>query len=410
MSYLLAICYYRQRKVGDATTNWPAVLELVNATFPKFPSFARSFPNGLAETYRLQSNYNARHRPNDIHLNEYRNSAWVLEYDQCTLPEQTELIGHLEDLIEAERVLSLRPGSSVVRNIEDPPVWWIEYNVTNSVAGRRELLHQRSEPEGEEMEEDGEGDQRVGQDEKATAESKVPSNWRSAPYEAFAQLTARRDGLGDHAAPIDHAALETSAVDSVPPNEDRNVPHTADTATGLGKSDHKENDSKARDALDRLVGKLHSWPELPMVHTEKVEFTSGKPTITIGASSFGRREAEEISVGSTSPVYSFASRVYKVDFTDEATGQTAEVDLLLCSVKFCGICYSANACLAQVIPLLGRQRPVIHEDDIRMVASQGPTFAPGGQSLETNNTPVLHSYVLHVAFAGGKRILVDFTY
>jgi hypothetical protein len=136
MSYILAICYYRQQKVGDATTNWSAVLELVNVTFPKFPSFARSFPNGLAETYRLQSNYNARHRPNDIHLNEHRNSAWVLEYDQCTLPEQTESIGHLEDLIEAERALSLRPESSVVRNTENPPVWWIEFNVTNSVAGR----------------------------------------------------------------------------------------------------------------------------------------------------------------------------------------------------------------------------------------------------------------------------------
>ena len=149
MSYILAICYYRQQKIGHATTNWPAVLELVNATFPKFSSFARSFPNGLAKTYRLQSHYNARHLPNDIYVNEYRNSTWVLEYDQCTLPEQTEFIAHLEDLIEAERVLSQRPESSVVRNTEDPPVWWIEFNVTNPVAGRREVLHQRSEPEGE---------------------------------------------------------------------------------------------------------------------------------------------------------------------------------------------------------------------------------------------------------------------
>jgi hypothetical protein len=410
MSYILAICYYRQQKVGDATTNWPAVLELVNATFPKFPSFARSFPNGLAETYRLQSNYNARHCPNDIHLNEHRNSAWVLEYDQCTLPEQTEFIGHLEDLIEAEQVLSLRPESSVVRNTENPPVWWIEFNVTNSVAGQREVPHQRSEPEGEEMEEDGAGDQRVGQDEKATAESNVPSNWRSAPYEAFLQLRARRHGLGDHAAPIDYAALETSAVDSVPPNVDRNVPHTGNTATDLATSDQKDNHSEAREGLDRLVKKLHSWPELPMVHTKKVDFAAARPIITIRASSFSRRDAEKVSVGSTSPVYSFAGRVYKVDLIDEATGQTAEVDFLLCSVKFCGICYSANACLAQVIPSLGRQRPIIHEDDMRMVAGQGPTFAPGGQTLEANNVPFLHSYVLHVVFAGGKRILVDVTY
>ena len=309
MSYILAICYYRQQKVGHATTNWPAVLELVNATFPKFPSFARSFPNGLSETYRLQSHYNARHLPNDIYVKEHRNSAWVLEYDQCTLPEQTEFIAHLEDLIEAERALSRRPESSVVRNTEDTPVSWIELNVTNSVAGRRGVLHQRSEPEGEEMEDDGAGDQRFGQDEKATAESNVPSSWRSAPYEAFLQLTARRDGLGDHAASIDYAALETSAVDSVSSNVDRNVPPISDPATFLAKSDQKDNHSEARDGLDRLVGKLHSWPELPMVHAETAEFKSGKPTITIGASSFGRREAEEISVGSISPVYSFAGRV-----------------------------------------------------------------------------------------------------
>jgi hypothetical protein len=253
-------------------------------------------------------------------------------------------------------------------------------------------------------------DQRFGQDEKAAAESNVPSSWRFAPYEAFLQLTARRDGHGDHAASIDHAALETSAVDSVSSNVDRNVPPISDPATFLAKSDQKDNHSEARDGLDRLVGKLHSWPELPMVHTETVEFKSGKPTITIGASSFGRRRTEEVFVGSISPVYSFAGRVYKVDFIDEATGQTAEVDSLLCSVRFCGFCHSANACLAEVIPSLGRQRPVIHEDDMKMVAGQGPTFAPGGQTLEANNVPFLHSYVLHVVFADGKRILVDVTY
>jgi hypothetical protein len=45
-----------------------------------------------------------------------------------------------------------------------------------------------------------------------------------------------------------------------------------------------------------------------------------------------------------------------------------------------------------------------------MVAGQGPTFAPGGQTLEANNVSFLHSYVLHFVFAGGKRILVDVTY
>jgi hypothetical protein len=166
------------------------------------------------------------------------------------------------------------------------------------------------------MEEDGAGDQRVGQDEKATAESNVPSKWRFAPYEAFLQLRARRHGLGDHAAPIDHAALETSAVDSVPPNVDRNVPRTGNTATGLATSDQKDNHSEAREGSSKSC---IPGPNCPWSTPRKWILQQQDRIITIRASSFSRRDAEKVFVSSTSPVYSFAGRVYKVDFIDEAT-------------------------------------------------------------------------------------------
>jgi hypothetical protein len=65
MNYMLAMCIYRQqvRKAnGQSRRNWPAVVELVNATFTRFPSFMLSYPNGV-DAARLQGQYNDRHRP-----------------------------------------------------------------------------------------------------------------------------------------------------------------------------------------------------------------------------------------------------------------------------------------------------------------------------------------------------------
>jgi hypothetical protein len=172
-----------------------------------------------------------------------------------------------------------------------------------------------------------------------------------------------------------------------------------------------EDNFKAREGLNKLIKKLHSWPLLPMVHTKKVDSTTGKPIITIRAASFKRKQAEEVFVDSTSPVYNFAGRVYKVEFRDAVTGQSAEADLLLCSEKYCAICDKNNACLAEAISvLMPKQRPVIHEDDMTVIPRQGPTFAPGRQSREANTLSLEHSYVLHVVFTGGKRFLVDVAY
>jgi hypothetical protein len=56
------------------------------------------------------------------------------------------------------------------------------------------------------------------------------------------------------------------------------------------------------------------------------------------------------------------------------------------------------------------QLPFIHEEDIIMIARQGPTFLPIGQAHEHDTAYSAESYVLHVVFKGGKRGLVDVAY
>jgi hypothetical protein len=55
-----------------------------------------------------------------------------------------EFVGLLEDLVEAERVLSFKLGSNIVENTEKPRVWWIEFNVADTESVRRVTYHQES--------------------------------------------------------------------------------------------------------------------------------------------------------------------------------------------------------------------------------------------------------------------------
>ena len=133
-NYMLVMCIYRQSKLNandKRQINWDAVVDLVNATFTKFPSFVRSYPNGVGSK-RLQGQYGGRHRPHATRPGEHKVSHWALEEDSITVAEEVEFTGHLDDLVEAERRLDLDPNSEVRINTEEPRVWCIEFNVAES--------------------------------------------------------------------------------------------------------------------------------------------------------------------------------------------------------------------------------------------------------------------------------------
>ena len=133
-NYMLVMCIYRQSKLNandKRQINWDAVVDLVNATFTKFPSFVRSYPNGVGSK-RLQGQYGGRHRPHATRPSEHKVSHWALEEDSITVAEEVEFTGHLDDLVEAERRLDLDPNSEVRINTEEPRVWCIEFNVAES--------------------------------------------------------------------------------------------------------------------------------------------------------------------------------------------------------------------------------------------------------------------------------------
>jgi hypothetical protein len=458
MSYLLTMSIHCQRN-GKQRTNWPPVLELVNATFTRFPSFVLAYPNGLEHPNILSVQYKERHRADGVGSRDHRvrPKAWVLAQDLCTPAEMREFMGYVEDLIEAERVLSLKPDSSVIRNTEDPRVYWIVFNVARSMQERQVTYYQSPSSEAEdgnfrvqrghqEMEDgemgqqheiaDGESmEHEEEQDEQTSAGIAVSSSSRFVPAKSSLQPTARANLLIGGAPSTDGTLSGTSTRNTEFHHSSGNTHSTAYYATSgaSGRTSVAQRPSsqdlsssldgveardllsaeinfKAREGLIKLIEKLHSWPELAIVHTKKVDFTTGKPIVVIQAASFKRKQAEEVFVGSASPVYSFAGRVYKMEFRDEVTGQSVEVDTLLCSEKFCATCNSANECLAEAMSLMPRQRPVIHEGDMVMIPRQGPTFAPGGQAREANDTPFEHSYVLYVVFSGLKRFLVDVAY
>ena len=462
MNYMLSICAYRQqvaRNVGKPTTDWHAVLEIVNATFPRFPAFVHSYPNGLHIPGILRSQLNDKHRPNDTNLSEHRGKPWILEMKLCTNEEKQEFAGHLGDLIEAEKVLSLQSDSRVIRNTEDPLVWWIEYNVAKSEAERQIVYHRRpstdtdsdgrdsqdgeqeSEDEGFE-DEDFMGEQKLqeqtDENNEDNSESTPPARLRQAivrPLQQSARsgnplhyLTptgmnrASDNYVGMLDAPNGSAVNARGQTFSLSQGAPPQAPSADMVARMTVKSDGSvieqpgsqrrnvqphpnNNDPLPNSAFGRLIARLNSWPRLPMVHTRKVILSSEQPVVGIsGGTTLGN-----LLVNSTSPLYtSFAGLVHRSMFKDENTEDRAEVDILTCNESACVACNVSDLPTAQLFSERPKQpRPIVYEEDVRMVLNEVPAFQPKGATRDFAYLREGHSYVSDVVFTGGKRVTVD---
>jgi hypothetical protein len=458
-NYMLTMCVYRQSTPtgnNERKINWDAVVDLVNATFTRFPSFVLSYPNGVT-SHRLQGQYGGRHRPHATRPTEHTVSHWALEHDTATVAEEAEFTSHLDDLVEAERILDLDPNSSVAINTEKPRIWWIEFNVAafkrdyhakyptdysaedgsdsqGSQDGEEgqedeEMDDDAMEYPDEEMQDVEDGDQEEDivyeEQEQPPAGSDAPSS----PGNAFATVTS--NALDDNAHSIGQGDSDTSK--SIPAlikansnarrpralagtrtsiRPARRLASVARTRPGQDRLSAEEN-SSARNGLGpapmdhftRLISRLNSWPEIPMVHTKKVDRNSALSMISTQFLLSGPVSPEEIFVSSNAPANSFMGRVHRIWFNDHTTDQWAEVDVLICDERHCDDCHSRSP-----LPPLLQQRqtcPLVHEDDLAMVPHQGLTFQPGGRIWELNNMQSGHSYVQYVTFTGGKRVLVD---
>jgi hypothetical protein len=83
---------------------------------------------------------------------------------------------------------------------------------------------------------------------------------------------------------------------------------------------------------------IHARAEMSMIHTKDVDFTALVPTCFV-------RFTSEPLVTVGCQLYSHGGEVRRVLLQDDLTGQTYEVDLMLCDPKFCHNCgATADAC------------------------------------------------------------------
>jgi hypothetical protein len=168
-----------------------------------------------------------------------------------------------------------------------------------------------------------------------------------------------------------------------------------------------EVEALAAGGFDEFIALMHASPELLMVHNRKVELSNGKPTIVVRAVDSVVINLKELFVQPSSPTSSIAGRVHRVNFTDQVTETSAEVDVLECSPRLCVVCNVNATPPTQPRPERSTQNllPIVHEDDVTETLPPGPTFLPTGRFLTIDDIRAGRNYSRHVFFSGGRRVL-----
>lgn len=356
---MLTMCVYRQSTPtgnNERKINWDAVLDLVNATFTRFPSFVLSYPNGVT-FHRLRGQYGGRHRPHATRPTEHTVSHWALEHDRITVAEEAEFTSHLDDLVEAERLLDLDPNSSARKNNEKPRIWWIEFNVAafkrdyhtkySTDYAAEDGSDSQGSQDGEEGQEDGEidnadmdhSDQEVEDDGESGEESQQDEIMyeEPTPAESDGPLSpagrsrldddAQLTGYGDSDNPASIPALINAG------NSAQRARDLAGTTPSVQNARRRAPVARKRpsqsvnmlvsdhgpplvDTFTHLISKVHAWPEIPMVHNSKVDRSTGVHVISTRNLMSGLISPEDIFVSSNSASRSSAGRVRRIWFHD----------------------------------------------------------------------------------------------
>ena len=136
MNFMLAIAVEHHATTsanGHSQSNWKSVLEIANEIFQHIPDFANKFPQGLSDHSKLRSQWNDRTRARNNNKTLHRRTAWVLNRDLCSTKEIARMAPLADTVINAERVLSQKPGSSV-RDPGPNALRWTQYDVKAATA------------------------------------------------------------------------------------------------------------------------------------------------------------------------------------------------------------------------------------------------------------------------------------
>jgi hypothetical protein len=133
-----------------------------------------------------------------------------------------------------------------------------------------------------------------------------------------------------------------------------NLAQTAQTGT----SGTAQAAIQAPSRFDAFISKLHAWKQLPVVHTSKVHTSGAVLTVLI------RTAQNDLLLPSSIFLMTgaaYAGPVNRVVFSDQTTGESAEVDVMLCSTCIvCGMMNSTTLSPQPRVPL-----PIVHNSDQR---------------------------------------------
>jgi hypothetical protein len=149
----------------------------------------------------------------------------------------------------------------------------------------------------------------------------------------------------------------------------------------------------ARSRFDVFVDKLHTWEKLPVVHSKNVDTSGAIATVNIRTAQGALLLPAKIFEMTGTP---FAGPVNRVLFRDPVSGESAQVDVVMCS--------ACTGCGNQTV---SATLPRVHNRDISTTDGRGAVFVPRDPSRSLTSVHRDNNYQMHVFFTGGKRVVVE---
>lgn len=171
--------------------------------------------------------------------------------------------------------------------------------------------------------------------------------------------------------------------------------------------------------LNSIIQSVKNNSKIPMVHTKDVDFSSGEPIYVVrnhkvnhdpatGVSTVDDIEQRIQFINQDTILYMLAGEVRRISFRDTITGQSQQMDVMLCDF-FCRECQSGARFNAERedVADLRKGLPVVHQKDIIMLENTLLAFAPREQSPKTGDVP-LAAEIHNVIFGDSKSHRVIF--
>lgn len=163
---------------------------------------------------------------------------------------------------------------------------------------------------------------------------------------------------------------DTSIADAQQSNEDFSVLASSNV-------NYKPLEPSDPASFTYFMRKLWANPKLQMVHTRKVDYSTGKPIVRPRPVDPWANPFVHVS----SPVYHHAGQVHRVTVQDRVTAESARLDVMFCNPSACADCNTGESPIDRsIFDETETRLPQVHRDDTVRDLCSHTMFQPNNEA------------------------------